>query len=90
MYQSDRESSLLYDATQVVAGTNHFMVWELANGDFACTTIWERLPAKDGTRALQLTQNAVFGNLRNACHACGAVGENLEICATARLTHPVL
>jgi hypothetical protein len=48
----DLESSrLIYYAIQVVAGTNHFMVWEEPNGKFICKVVWQKLPSSDGTRA---------------------------------------
>ena len=85
LFEELESSRLIYYATQVVAGTNHLMVWEEPNGEFICTVVWERLPAKDGTRALELTDDGRSGLLSNACAKCGAAfGTNKEICEAAK------
>jgi hypothetical protein len=85
LFEELESSQLIYYATQVVAGTNHFMVWEESNGEFICTVLWERLPTQDGTRALELTNDGRSGLLSNACAKCGAsFGTNQEICEAAK------
>jgi hypothetical protein len=69
----DLESSrLIYYATQVVAGTNNFMVWEEPNGQFICTVVWQKLPSSDGTRAFIMTNDGRSDLLSDACTKCGA------------------
>jgi hypothetical protein len=65
-------SQIIYYATQVVAGTNHFMVWEEPNGEFICAVVWEKLPSPDGTRAFTLTNDGRSDLLSNACTKCEA------------------
>jgi hypothetical protein len=81
VYETFLSTQLIYYATQVVAGTNHFMVWQESDGEFHCIVLWEKLPSKDGTRALELTSDSRPGLLSDACEKCGAIfNANKEIC----------
>jgi hypothetical protein len=87
VYETFLSSQLIYYATQVVAGTNHFMVWRESDGEFHCIVLWERLPSKDGTRALELAIDNRPGLLSNACEECGATfNTNKEICEAGNKT----
>jgi hypothetical protein len=87
LFEELESSQLIYYASQMVAGTNHYMVWEEPSGEFICAVVWERLPSSDGTRALDLTNDGRTTLLSDACTKCGAAyGQPKEICESAQLT----
>ena len=90
LFESIEKSTLVYYATQVVAGTNHYMVWKEENDEYVCTVVWEKLP-ENGVRNLELTENGRSGLLSNACKKCGAgFGENQRICEGQNLSEDSL
>jgi hypothetical protein len=73
-------SQLIYYSTQVVAGTNYFLVykWRPASSQktqYRCFVVWKRLPGQ--TPAYQMnTEYAATTDNAQACKDCHAIGNS--------------
>ena len=75
------QPELVYYASQVVAGTNFYMVYELQAGketEYYCVVAFEALPVYGGKITLERYEKEE--SLGSACSVCRAVGEAENIC----------
>ena len=80
LHQWQNSCHLIYYSTQVVAGTNYFLVykWRPAGAQqtqYRCFVVWKRLPGQ--TPAYKITKNYdVTTDNAQACKDCHAVGNS--------------
>ena len=81
LFNSRNNPQLVYYATQVVAGINYNMVFQINSVqglEYYCATVFEQLPAYGGK--LSCTNYEMSPYLDVACKNCHAFGEAEKIC----------